>query len=81
MKIENNPVAIGQTVFFPVKPADPKTKYKSGEVVEINESVRAVKLLFCASGSSAKDNARLKREWIAASLCRLSDPAKVEVVK
>jgi hypothetical protein len=78
MQLENKPVEVGSIVWFPPKPDYPP-KFKQGEVLEINETVRAVKLLF--SKSQSADGPNLKRDWFPIAICKWSEPKKAESLR
>lgn len=69
MNLENIPLEIGQTVFFPKDTAAGK-KCKPGKVIDLNETVGGVKIEFVPS----KD--KIKRDWFNVKLLRRSEPPK-----
>lgn len=72
MKLENEKLLKGQTVFFP-KPTAHGETLKAGEVVDLNEPTKSAKLRFVFSTKTGVQ----KSDWFPVAKLRRSLPEKV----
>lgn len=70
MNLEDAPVVKGQTVFFPKETTSGKDKFHAGEVIDLNEPVKAVKLRWVAVVKTGK----LKSDWFPVAKLKRSIP-------
>ena len=68
MQIDNVTLKIGQTVFLAVM-GPMRTNYKPVEIADLNEHVKAVKVLVCVS----KKTGRFKGRWVPLADIALKD--------
>ncbi len=73
--VDSIPVRKGEMLYFKTITPAGNAKYKSGEVVDVNDHVNAVKLRWVVSIQSA----RQKSEWFPAKDLVRSIPVKEEV--